>query len=186
MNTKHPFKWIKKKSQFPVFLVSFLATILIIVVMQILGKPLVTKSAPAGIISFEFAGDLETAQSIVTSWEQDSLIYAGLNLGFDYLFMIGYGITIGLGSILIAQRFQPKNISLSRMGYLLAWGSTLAALLDALENYALIRVLLGSANDIWPVIARWGATVKFFLVAIGIIYILSGVLYLLISKNKQA
>lgn len=186
MSTKHPFEWIKKRSQFPVFIVSFVATILIIVVMQNLGNPLVTDPAPAGIISFEFAGDLETAQSIVTSWKKDSLIYAGLNLGFDYLFMIGYGTTIGLGSVLVAQRFQLKNNSLSRMGYLLAWGSILAALLDALENYALIRVLLGSSNDIWPVIARWGATVKFFLVAIGIVYILSGVLYLFISKYKQA
>ena len=89
MNTIHPFLWINKKSQFPVFIVSFITTILIIVGMQLLGKPLITNAAPSGIISFEFAGDLETAQSIIASWGQEATTYAGLNLGFDYLFMVG-------------------------------------------------------------------------------------------------
>ena len=105
MNAKHPFEWVKKKSQFPVFIVSFFITLVIIVGMQILGKPLITEAAPAGIITFEFAGDLETSQKIIASWGQDSLAYAGLNLGFDYLFMVAYGLTIGLGCILIAQSF---------------------------------------------------------------------------------
>lgn len=85
MSAIHPYAWIKKKSRFQVFIVSFFVTLFIIVGMQTLGKPLVTEAAPAGIISFEFAGDLDTAQSIITSWGKDSLIYAGLNLGFDYL-----------------------------------------------------------------------------------------------------
>lgn len=74
---------------------------------------------------------------------------------------------------------------LSLLGVILAWGSILAALLDALENYALIRVLLGSLNEIWPSIVKYCAGVKFFLVASGIIYILIGVLFLVFAKNKE-
>ena len=185
MNTIHPFLWINKKSQFPVFIVSFITTILIIVGMQLLGKPLITNAAPSGIISFEFAGDLETAQSIIASWGPEATTYAGLNLGFDYLFMVGYGITIGLGCVLISQKLKDKINPLSFLGIFLAWGSILAALLDALENYALIRILLGSINELWPPIAKWCAGVKFFLVAIGIGYILLGVLYLLIANFRK-
>jgi hypothetical protein len=182
MNTKHPFEWIRKKSQLHVFVVSFIFTLIIIAAMQILGNPLITKAAPAGIVTFEFAGDLETAQAIVASWVQNSLIYAGLNLGFDYLFMVAYGITIGLGCVLVSRRLQK----LSSLGILLAWGTIFAALLDAIENYALIRLLLGSINETWAVIAKWCAGVKFFLVAIGISYILIGAVYLLLAKNKGA
>jgi len=185
MNTRHPFAWIKKESQVPVFIVSFIITILIIIGMQILGKPLITGAAPSGIVSFEFAGDLETAQSIIASWGQEPLTYAGLNLGFDYLFMVGYGITIGLGCIIISQKLISRIKPLSLLGILLAWGSILAALLDALENYALIRLLLGSFNEVWPVIAKWCAGVKFFLVVIEISYVLIGAVILLLTKNKQ-
>ncbi len=185
MLAKHPFRWIKPESQIITFAVSFFATILIIIGMQALGKPLNTEAAPAGIVTFEFAGDLDTAQSIIASWEGDSLIYAGLNLGVDYLFMAAYGMSIGLGCILVSQRLQQKRNSLSRLGVLLAWGSILAALLDALENYALIRVLLGSINEAWPTIAKWCAGVKFFLVAVGIGYVLIGAVYVLLAKNKD-
>ena len=185
MNTIHPFLWIKKKSQLPVFIGSFIVTLFIIVGMQFLGRPLVTKAAPSGIVSFEFAGDLETSQTIIASWGQETTTYAGLNLGFDYLFMVGYGVTIGLGCILISSKLKDKINPLSFLGIFLAWGSILAALLDALENYALIRILLGSINELWPPIAKWCAGVKFFLVAIGIGYILLGVLYLLIANFRK-
>ena len=185
MYTKHPFEWIKPKSQIPVFIVSFISTLLILAGMQILGKPLITEAASAGIITLEFAGNLESAQTIIASWGQESLIYAGLNLGFDYLFMMSYGITIGLGCILISQRVHHKIRSISLLGIFLAWGSILAALLDALENYALIRVLLGSINEVWPAIAKWCAGVKFFLVAIGIGYILIGAIFHLLTKSKE-
>ena len=185
MVAKHPFVWIKEKSQTPVFIVAFITTIIIIVGMQFLGKPLVTEAAPSGIISFEFAGDIETAQSIIGSWGQEETTYAGLNLGFDYLFMVGYGITIGLGCVLISHKLKYKINTLFMLGIFLAWGSVLAALLDALENYALIRVFLGSLNEIWPVVAKWCAGVKFFLVALGIGYVLIGALFVFIPKNKN-
>lgn len=185
MKAKHPFEWINKQSQLPVFTASFVVTIFIIVGMQLLGKPLITVTAPAGIISFEFAGDLATAQSIIASWGQDALVYAGLNLGFDYLFMVSYALTIGLGCILISHRLLPKIYPLSVLGVVLAWGSILAALLDALENYALIQLLLGSFKESWPLVARWCAGVKFFLVAIGISYILIGMIISFLIKNKE-
>lgn len=185
MNTKHPFEWIKQESQKSVFVFLFIATLLVIVGMQFLGNPLITDAAPAGIVSYEFAGDLDTAQTIIDSWGQEKLAYAGLNLGLDYLFMAAYGLTIGLGCVLVAQGLQKKIKPLASLGILLAWGSVLAALLDALENYALIRVLLGSLNETWPVIAYWSAIVKFTLVGFVLIYIFVGALIALFTRGKK-
>jgi hypothetical protein len=41
------------------------------------------------------------------------------------------------------------------------------------ENIALIQMLMGSANEIWPVLAFGCAAVKFILVTIGILYVLA-------------
>ncbi len=47
-----------------------------------------------------------------------------------------------------------------------------AGLFDALENYSLIRVLLGARFDLWPQVARISATARFSLVALGLVYAL--------------
>jgi urease beta subunit len=55
--------------------------------LQVTGAPLRTDVSPHGIISFEFAGELDLAQRMVESWGSTGRIYAGLNLGLDYLFL---------------------------------------------------------------------------------------------------
>jgi len=185
MKVKHPFEWINKSSQFQVFLLSFFVTLVVIVGMQLLGKPLITKAAPAGIVSFEFAGDVERSQAIMASWRHELRLFAGLNLGFDYVFMIAYGGTIGLGCVLAAKRWHDKRPGLALMGFLFAWGSLAAAAFDAVENYALIRILVGSLNGVWPLVAKWCAVVKFFLVGIGILYVSSSTLIQFLAKVKK-
>ena len=56
------------------------------------------------------------------------------------------------------------------LGLALAWGQWLAALLDALENVALLRMLRGPETHPWPRVARWSAIPKFALVAAGALY----------------
>lgn len=43
----------------------------------------------------------------------------------------------------------------------------MAALLDALENIALLKMLRGFVVEPWPQIAQWSAVPKFILVAAG-------------------
>ncbi len=171
---KHPFTWLSESAHKPAFWSLFVFTIFIIVVMQVLGSPLNTEAAPAGIVSFEFAGDLSVAQEMIESWGQRGQIFAGLNLGFDYVFMAAYALTIGLGCVLVARKLLERFKALSSVGVVLAWAVFLAALLDALENYALIRVLLGSGNELWPVVAKWCAGSKFIIIALGLLYVVIG------------
>ncbi|NHZ86574.1 MAG: hypothetical protein GWP19_11965, partial [Planctomycetia bacterium] len=58
-----------------------------------------------------------------------------------------------------------------------------AALFDAIENIALIKLLLGSQNGIYSSIAYYFASIKFAIIAIGIIYIIIGLLTLLFHKE---
>jgi hypothetical protein len=64
----------------------------------------------------------------------------------------------------------------------LAWAQFLAALLDAIENLALIHLLLNSSRSWLPCLARGCAIVKFSIVGAGLIFILGGLLVIGLKK----
>ena len=186
MKLGHPFEWLSASSQNRAFLVLFIFTLVVLASLQVLGGPLNTEVAPAGIVSFELAGELARAQSMVESWGQTGQVYAGLNLGLDYLFMVAYACAIALGCVLVARSLSERVRFLSTAGVLLAWAQLGAALLDAVENYALIRVLLGSQQELWPGVARWCAIPKFLIVAVGLLYVLIGAVMAIGMKARSA
>jgi hypothetical protein len=179
MAPQHPFNWLSTSEQKRAFVALLILTLVVMASMNVLGRPLNTKVAPLGIISFELAGDLSLAQSMVESWGPTGRVYAGLNLGLDYLFMVAYSSCISLGCVLVARSFSP------RVGLLLAWAQFGAALLDAVENYALIQVLLGSQQALWPAVARWCAIPKFLIVATGLVYIGVGAVLAVVTKGHS-
>jgi len=174
MRLRSPFEWLPESAAKPALVLSILATLALMVTLNALGAPLRTEAAPAGIVSLEFAGSLPAAQRMVDSWGGTGRIYAGLNLGLDYLFLAAYPVSIGLACGLLSRRLRTRGGGLSETGIVLAWGQGAAGLLDALENYGLIRVLLGTQFEAWPTLARLAATGKFILVALGLLYVLVG------------
>ncbi len=179
MNARSPFGWIAVQAQKPAFFALLILTLLVGISLQALGGPLRTAVAPSGIVAFEFAGTLQKADAIVASWGQQGQAFAGLNLGLDCLFLFSYALCIGLGCVLISNALSSRSRILSSLGLILAWAQLGAGLLDSLENYALIRVLLGSERAYWPAIARWCAFPKFVIVAVGILYIVLAAIFLL-------
>lgn len=170
----HPWSWIPARVQLRVFLAALALTALVMAALQLLGKPLITVAAPSGIVSYELAGTLPAAQAILGSWNTRAQLFAGVNLGLDYLFMPAYATCIGLGCVLAARRFAVESTA-RRVGLALAWGLALAALLDVLENVALLRLLLATQpGAVWPAVARLAALIKFALVVLGIGYALLG------------
>jgi hypothetical protein len=182
MKFKHPFEWLPEARRRPAFMMLTALSLLVMASLQVLGKPLITAASPAGIISYEFAGDPEQARCMVESWGNEGRVYAGLNLGLDYLFLVSYGLAISLGCVLAAEKLSKRSSKLWSLGLILAWGQLCAALLDAIENYGLIRVLLGSNAVIWPQTALWCAVFKFILVGLGLFYVLAGGLASLVFK----
>lgn len=185
MNFYYPFSFLSLKAQKWAFVIFLVLTILLMVALQLLGAPLITDAAPLGIVSFELAGELSLAREIIASWGPEGKVYAGLNLGLDYLFIVVYASAIALGCILVAQSMTKRMTSLVLPGVVLAWSQIAAALLDAIENYALIKVLLGSGQEIWPLIARWSALPKFAIVVLGIFYIFLGLILCFAVKSQS-
>ena len=185
MNLGHPFVWLSVSGQKRAFLGIFAFTLATMMCMNIIGYPLVNETAPQGIVSFEFAGTFEIAQRMMASWGEKGLISAGLSLGFDYLFLFVYAICIGLGCVLVARAMQYRVRIFLPIGALLAWAQFFAAFLDAIENYALIRVLLGSTENIWPALARLCAGPKFLIVTLGLLYTICGLILIFLIKSKR-
>lgn len=174
----HPWAWLPARTQKPAFLLTLLLTLLLLVVLQVINAPLRSAPAPSGIVAYELAGTPAATQAILASWNPAARVAAGVSLGLDYLFMAAYASSIGLACVLTSQRFAARSWR-RRLGVALAWGLLLAAAFDALENYALIRLLLGSASASLPAVARLAALIKFALIGLGIGYaLLAGLLSL--------
>jgi hypothetical protein len=185
MLLRHPFEWLTPSGQTRAFILFFILSLIVMVNLQVTGAHLITKVSPSGILSFEFAGELAVAQNMVNSWGQTGRVYAGLNIGLDYLFLLVYACAIGLGCVLVARRFSPRTTFLANLGILIAWAQLGAAMLDGVENYALIRVLFGTDLSVWPVVARWCAFLKFFIVEVGLIYVIIGTIFAVGLKVRQ-
>lgn len=183
---RHPFEWLSEASQRRAFILSTLLAVFVMVILQVLGRPLNTEAAPAGIVSFELAGSILAAERMLESWGDAGRVYAGLSLGVDYFFLVTYAVAIGLGCVLVARSLACRSRFLSVVGILLAWAQFGAALLDGLENYALIRVLLGSQHKLWSLLAQWWALLKFFLVALGFVYVIFGAVFVAATKSRGA
>jgi hypothetical protein len=185
MNT-HPFLWLRDSSRKATFWALTALALLTMIALQLLGAPLRTEASLSGIVSFELAGSLANIETILTSWDPTTRIYAGLNLGLDYLFIGTYVGAIGLGCVLVAESLGRHGRLLGTTGVLLAWGVLLAGALDCVENYALIKLLLGSQANILAVVARSCAIPKFLIVLLGLLYVILGaVISSVLGKRGQ-
>jgi hypothetical protein len=179
---KHPLANIPSTSRKPLFWAFLAGTLILFAVFRVLDAPLRTPAAPSGIVSFELAGTPSQAQAIIDSWlvvgeplpgmASRAYSFAVFGLGIDYLFMPLYATALALGIVLAAGRHPGW---FSALGAWLGWGAYAAALFDAVENYALVRMLV--LNEFWtpyPEVAAFCATVKFGLLLLGLGYALVG------------
>jgi hypothetical protein len=115
MQLRHPFEFLSASGQKWAFIVFFFLSIMVMAGLQVTGVHLRTEVAPRGIISFEFAGELALAQRMVESWGSKGQVYAGLNLGLDYLFLVVYACAIALGCVLVARGLLQRVAALSNL-----------------------------------------------------------------------
>lgn len=171
---KHPLEQIPKNLVKPLFWGLLILTLLLMVLMNLVGAPLVTAAAPYGIISYELAGNPENSLKILASWGEVARQKAAFSLGLDYLFMVVYSTTIGLGCILAGRALTERGVSLAKVGLPMAWGQWAAAGFDALENLGLALILFRWDAQLWAPLSRWCAILKFSLIFLGITYSLLG------------
>lgn len=168
----HPLTWIRPTCERGFLGFAAAITLVLMVAMNSIGRPLQTPDSPLGIVSFQLAGDLDRAQRMVSTWGESGRLAAGLSLGLDFLFLFAYPALIGLTCVLVARSLQARLRGVAALGVVLAWALPAAGVLDAVENYALIRLLLGASQPAWPAVAQWCAVVKFAIVGAGLAFVL--------------
>jgi hypothetical protein len=182
---RHPLESIPNPYRKRIFFVLLTLTLVLLIALRVVDEPLHTDVAPNGIVSFELATTPQAARAITDSWKQSGLMLsavagqsdpdivntpymlAAFSLGFDYLFMPAYALTLVLGTLLACQRHGGLAKSL---GAVAGYAALVAPVFDALENYSLLRVLLGEFQSGYPALAAFCAIIKFGLIASSLLY----------------
>ena len=165
---RHPFEALGADKRKPIFLSLTALTLVVMGVLNATGGPLKTPAAPQGIVSFELAGDGPSAQAILDCWDCQARAHAGFGLACVWV------------ACVLPSRYRP----LAAVGLTLAWGQWLAALLDVVENVALLVILLDSPVAPWPQVALWCAVPKFALVFLGLGYVALGAVVRLVGSHR--
>ncbi len=182
--SKIPYQGISRKTYFRLLIISGLLSFVLLITLNRIDLHLKTDAAPQGIISFELASNPDVSQQMIQSWDGAAKMYAAFSLGIDYLFMISYALFLSLLCMLLANKFSEKRFHYNA-GILLSYGLWLAAVLDAVENFALFRLLFGSTNTLYSGLAAGCAGVKFILVLLGFLYLAWGGIVLLLSRLQS-
>jgi len=165
------------RKRLPVFYFLSLATLSLAIWQMVLNKPLNTEAYPRGIVDFELARTTSSAHAMMATWNAETRSTVLWSLQVDFAFLSAYGLTLSLACFLLALRFQHKSPRLSRLGKFLAWAQLAAAFCDAVENVALMRVLAETPGEVWPLLAWAAASLKFFLVILGLLFLAAGFVY---------
>ncbi len=127
-----------------------------------------TSATPHGIVSFEFCAFTSSCEQALSQWGPGGQALAMLSLGLDYLYLLVYPGLMALALLLVAPRVP---FGLMRRTRLAAWSCLAIGLADALENYALIRVILDESGDGCGVWAGLFATIKFALLGLVLLWL---------------
>lgn len=174
MEIKTPFVWIGLAQHFKAFILFTILTLLCMLGLGISGQAMRIEEVPMGILDYEFAGTLENAQAMLKAWEAKNVnAFVGFNLGLDYLFLVTYSHAIGLACVLTARRLNR----FAKVAYWLGVLQLVAAGLDAIENFALWKLMIGSNWEAYPAIAMYCAAPKFLFVVLGLLFCLVGLFF---------
>jgi hypothetical protein len=165
----NPLLNLSVRARFWLFAGSLTVTVVAIAVLSLLDPGRMTGKGP-GIVGFELAGSRSNALAILNAWGESGVRIAAFNLGFDYLFILGYSSFMSLLCLWTSGR--QSNLTLSSLGVILASLQCIAGLLDCSENAALLRILLVGATDTAAGVARMCAIGKFSLLGLGSVYVL--------------
>ena len=173
MNTVIQFNIFQRVRQIS-FLPLFILTLFVMVVMNLVGAPLTTTTAPAGIVSYELAGSVEKTTEIINSWDLNAQLHAAFSLGFDFIFILLYILTIMFACSWAGERISVAYWPMAHAAKIVGAGILVAGIFDMVENANLIKILFGPISALYPQIAALCAVIKFFLVGIGLLYAIYG------------
>lgn len=128
------------------------------------------------ILDLEFARTAERTERIRTVWGDEGMRVARGNIAIDYLYLLAYGALLALAARRAAGWLEVHPSSgvrrLGRWGRFAMLVPIAAAALDAIENFAMLRMLAPSfSGEAWPSLAARCAEIKFNLVYLTIAWV---------------
>jgi len=128
-----------------------------------------------GIVAYELAGTAERADGILAAWGEEGRAVARRNLILDFAFLFTYGLFLFLAGRALADALPstaplPRYLSYGAYGF--AWAGAAAAVLDGLENTALLVMLEKGGSTLLSAMAYTAASLKFLLVLPAFAFIL--------------
>ncbi len=165
----HPFTQLPLKRYSQIFIPLFILTLIVWVVLLAV-DPKSSSNGEFNIVDFELAGSISQVDNIFADWKEPGKIRAAFSLGLDFLFIALYSTTIALACVWATLKGQERKWTVIFIGIPLAWGQWVAAILDVIENIALIILLFGSKLAALPILAKIAAISKFGLILLGILY----------------
>jgi hypothetical protein len=139
-----------------------------------------------GIVTYELVGSQNRADEIFAEWGDKGQDAARQSLWIDFAYLVAYGIFFTLA--VAATRDLAKQRSWRRMasiGAVVVFFGALSAGFDALEDICLL-LALGGAGSAFPVLATIFASCKFLLIAIVVVYLLTGLAMRLLGPGGAA
>ena len=166
----------RKTKPLGTFSIVFFVTML--AVQEYYGRLLFKPDVPWGIVSLELASDVASTSDIFKSWGPELKSRAIKSLFWDYGFLISYGLLSFLASRWAGLKIdQAWNWPVAaRVGQVVAILAILAALLDAVENTALLWQLFEGPHTIPARLAWICATTKFAILGAVLLFVAGGVL----------
>jgi len=182
MSLVSPFQFLSRSTERKLSWILFVFVIMMVIVMRFFDAPLKNEISPQGIVSFELAKDLNRSTEIIRSWNAVATRSANLSMAFDFLFLIVYGMFIGL-MVHKLNRIWIKS-GFHMVGIVLIYLVFLASFFDIIENIALLLLLNGNLIQIWSSTAYYFAMLKFIILAIALVFIVISAVALLFNKNR--
>ena len=133
------------------------------------------------IVQFEIAKTTHRAQAIIDNWKLTGKYDAGVkSTYFAYIFMVLYTLAIALGCRFFSACTHNEIMTKGGKGF--AWLIILATICDLIENIALSHTLHGPISQ-WNVTLAYNlARIKFSIVIVCLLFMLTCLLYWLIGK----
>ncbi len=172
MAPSHPLSWIPVRHERAILVTLILANILVMLGMGMVDGHLRTEATPFGIASFEFIGDAASAERALSAWGEKGRAYAAFSLGLDYLFLVLYSLLAAMLAGTMSRKLERRFPRISKLSVWVAWTFLFTGLFDAMENTALVAVVMGASDDLWPHLGLLFASIKFTLAAVGATYLL--------------
>ena len=178
----HPFAWLATSYRWALLAILLAATVFLAVTLTVQGSSLKTSVAANGILSYEFAWNQARAQAILDSWSSIEPT-ARRQLLLDFGFLIAYPMLLSLACAMLA---GSSFNSMAGVGVFISWAVLAAGPLDAVENFALLRMLDQGAIQSLARLSGWCAGIKFLLVFSALGYIVLQGLVILVGRLRTA